>query len=89
MNPFLEIFDPTISLLNEKNIVYKIDSSSILAPSLTFNYQNSNYRIQLELRDSLECTIYENTLITNTIPIYKKVDIKIRDHFKMIIHERN
>lgn len=89
MNPSFKIFDLIILLLNERNIIYKIDNSSTLAPLLTFNYQHSNYKIQLDLRDSLECSIYENTIIINTIPIYKKTDIELSDYFETVINERN
>jgi len=88
MNLFLNKFDLINTLLSENKIVYEIDNSVTLAPLLTFQYQNSNYKIQMELRDSLECTIYQNNIITNTIPIYKNTDIEIRDHFEKIINER-
>jgi hypothetical protein len=88
MNSFLKKFEPIILLLSEKNILYEINNSITLAPSFTFQAKNSKYKIQMELRDSLECTIYENNIITNTIPVYNETGIEIRNHFEKILNER-
>jgi hypothetical protein len=86
MKPFLKNFELLISLLKEKNIAYQIYGSDSLAPLLVFQFQSSNYKIQMELRDSLEYTIFENNTITNKIPIYNKTDNEILNHFENIIN---
>ena len=89
MNPFLRKLDLLISLLNKKNIVYEIDDSNSLAPLLTFKFQNSIYITQMEVRDSLECTLYKDDIITNKIPLYSEHvrSLNIANAVSIVVYE--
>lgn len=82
MNPFLKYYDLLISFLNKKEIKYEIFNADSLSPYLVFEFRDSIYKLQLELRDSLECMIIVDNIITNKLPINKKTDIELFNYFK-------
>ncbi len=72
-------------LLKSKNIAYNILDIGSLAPSLTFRYKKSNFRVSLELRDDLSCTIFENDLMQYQTPISKELSKDVKKYFGNVL----
>lgn len=85
MNAFLKHLDKLISLLEEKKIKYEIIDPYSLAPAIEFKRKWVKYRVQMELRDCLNCTIYKRKKIQEVIPINKETKTRIGDYFGKVL----
>lgn len=85
MNPFLKHLDNLISLLEKNKINYEIVNANSLAPSIEFKREFVNFKVQMELRDCLDCIIYRNNEIQEIISISNTTKTEIGNYFKEVL----